>query len=65
MTKSVSKSDLAKSIEDLQALDVVVEGIDRNDTSGTKQTKLNNFTSAAKKQIKEERDVLLIAIKVK
>ena len=65
MSKSVSKSEAVKVINSLDALEVLLENIDRNETASSKQTKLNRLISAIKNQIKEERGVTIISVKVK
>lgn len=65
MSKSVSKSEAVKVINATDALEVLLQTIDRNETTSTKQTKVNRFIDDIKKQVKAERDVILIAVKVK
>lgn len=65
MAKSVSKSEAVRVINSKDALEVLIETIDRNETISSKQIKVNRFISDFQKQIKDERDVVLIAIKVK
>ena len=65
MAKSVSKSQAVKTINSADALEVLLESIDRNESTASKQTKVNRFISDFQKQIKEDRDVILIAVKVK
>lgn len=65
MSKLVSKPEAVRVINSADALEVLLESIDRNDTSSSKQTKVNRFINDIQKQIKDERDVILIAVKVK
>ena len=65
MAKSVSKSEAIKTINATDALEVLLEVIDRNETASSKQTKVNRFLNDIQKQIKDDRDVILIAVKVK
>ena len=65
MSKSISKSEAVKAISNADALEVLLENIDRNETASSKQTKVSRFISDIQKQIKDERDVILIAVKVK
>lgn len=65
MPKRISKSDAAKIIKETDALEVLFEAINRADTTSSKQSALNRFVSAVQKQIKDERDIKLISIKVK
>ena len=65
MSKLVSKPEAVRVINSADALEVLLESIYRNDTSSSKQTKVNRFINDIQKQIKDERDVILIAVKVK
>lgn len=65
MQKRISKSDALKAIRDTDALEVIYDEIERRDSASTKQSALNRFVSEVQKQIKDERNVKLIAIKVK
>jgi hypothetical protein len=65
MSKSASKSEAVRAINSADALEVLIENIDRNEATSSKQTKVNRFISDIQKQIKDERDVILIAVKVK
>ena len=65
MAKSVSKSEAIKTITETEPLEVVLEIIDRNETTSSKQAKVSRFINDIQKQIKEERDVILIAVKEK
>jgi hypothetical protein len=65
MAKSVSKSEAIKAINSVDALEVLLESIDRNENTSSKRTKINQFNNEVQKQIKDERNVILIALKVK
>jgi hypothetical protein len=65
MAKSVSKSEVIKLITKTEALEVLLETIDRNESSASKQAKVTRFVSDIQKQIKDERDLVLVAVKVK
>ena len=65
MSKSISKSEAVKIINSVEALEVLIQSIDRNETTSSKQTKLNRYVEEVKKHIKSERDVLLISVVVK
>ena len=65
MPKSVSKSDAVKLINSVDALDIQLEVIDRDETVPSKMTKINRFISALNKHVKDERDVILVSVKVK
>lgn len=63
--KRVSKSEAAKVINNTEPLEIILEEINRNDTTPNKQSQLRRFNAEVQKQIKNDRDVLLIAVKVK
>ena len=65
MSKSISKSEAIKIINSVEALEVLIQSIDRNDTPASKQSKLNRYIDEVKKQIKSERDLILISVTVK
>jgi hypothetical protein len=65
MSKSISKSEAIKIINSVEALEVLIQKIDRNETSSSKQTNLNRYIDDVKKQIKSERDIILISVTVK
>jgi hypothetical protein len=65
MVKSVSKSDAVKLINSVDALDVQLEVIDRDETTPSKMTKINRFIAELNKHVKDERDVVLVSVKVR
>ncbi len=65
MAKIISKTEVTKKISQTEELEILSEEIDRNESSSAKQSKLSKFSSAVQKQVKDERDVILISIKVK
>jgi hypothetical protein len=65
MSKSISKSEAIKIINSVEALEVLIQSIDRNDTPASKQSKLNRYIDDVKKQIKSERDLVLLSVTVK
>jgi hypothetical protein len=65
MPKSVSKSDAVKLINSVDALDVQLEVIDRDETTPSKMTKINRFIAELNKHVKDERDVILVSVKVR
>ena len=65
MPKQVSKVEIIKAINQSEPLEIQIEIVDRNETQPSKQTKVNRFVNAAQKQLKDERTVILIAIKLK
>lgn len=65
MSKKTSKSELQKLIKDADIMEICVQQIKRNQSDSNKRTLLSDFIRDAQAQIKDERDVLLISIKVK
>jgi hypothetical protein len=65
MAKVISKAEAIKIINQLEPLEILHEALDRNETMPVKQTKLTRFINLIQKQIKDERDIFWIAIKVK
>jgi len=65
MAKIISKSELNKILNQADSLEILIETIDRNETVPSKQTKITRFINLIQKQIKDERDEILLAIKVK
>ena len=65
MPKKISKSEAVKEINQAESLEVLIEHIDRNEPSSNKQSKISQFLSAINRQVKDERDVILISVKVK
>lgn len=65
MSKLISKSEAARAINTADALEVLLENIDRNETEQSKQTKLNRFVNDVKKQIEDQRDLIIISAKLK
>jgi hypothetical protein len=63
--KRVSKSETLKVIKDTDALEIIIEEIHRADTTANKQAQLSRFVSEVQKQIKQERDLKLFALKVR
>ncbi len=65
MAKSVSKSEAVTAINSTDALQVLLEKIDRNESSSSKQIKMNRLISEIQKQIKDERDIVIVSVKAK
>jgi hypothetical protein len=65
MAKVISKTELIKELNKVEALEIILETIDRHESTSSKQSKVSKFQSTVQKQIKDERDVILISIKVK
>jgi hypothetical protein len=62
MSKSVSKSEAVKTINSVEALEVLLETIDRNESTSSKQTKVNRLISDIRKQVKEDRDLIIVSV---
>jgi hypothetical protein len=62
MSKSVSKSEAVKAINSVEALEVLLETIDRNESTSSKQTKVNRLISDIRKQVKEDRDLIIVSV---
>ncbi len=65
MVKVISKTEAIKILNQVEALEILQEAIDRNETVSSKQTKINRFINAIQKQVKEDRDVILITVKLR
>lgn len=65
MPKKISKTEAIKSIDKSDALEVITETINRSETTSNKQRKLREFSYSVQRQVLDERDVILIAVKVK
>ncbi len=65
MTKKVSKSEIIKLVNQSEMLDAITQTIDRNDSTSKKQSDLNRVIQDIKDQIKDERDILIIAIRIR
>ena len=63
--KRVSKVDAEKALRESNALEIIIEEISRSDTASNKQSQISRFTAEVQKQVKDDRDVLLIAVKIK
>ncbi len=63
--KKKSKQELIQQITKIDALQIVAADIARAESASSKRTKQNEFTAAAAAFIADERDVLLVAIKVR
>jgi len=65
MSKKASKSELQKLVKDADVMEIRIQQIKRDQSESNKRTLLSDFIRDAQAQIKDERDVLLISIKVK
>lgn len=65
VTKKVSKNEIIKLVNQSEMLDAITQTIDRNDSVSQKQSDLNRVIQDIKDQIKDDRDIIIIAIKIK
>jgi len=65
MAKKVSKSEIIKLVNQSEMLDAITQTIDRNDSISRKQSDLNRIIQDIQAQIKDDRDILIIAIRIK
>jgi len=63
--KQVSKADLLRQISKADVLEVITELVQRSQPDPHRQAKISAFTKKAKEQVADDRDVLLISIKIK
>lgn len=54
-----------KLINSVDALDIQLEVIDRDETLPSKLRKINRFVAEINKHVKDERDVILVTVKVR
>ena len=65
MAKKTSKREAINTIDKSDPLEILLERVDRLASEPSKKQRLDRFTSDVQKQIQDQRDVILIAIKVK
>jgi len=65
MSKSISKTEATKIIKEVEALEFLIQTIDRNETNSSKQSRVNRFINDVQRQLKDDRDVILLGIKLK
>ena len=65
MPKEVSKAELLRQISKADVLEVITELVQRTQPDPQRQAKISAFTKKAKEQVADDRDVLLISIKIK
>jgi hypothetical protein len=63
--KQLSKAELLRLLNKVDVLEVITEIVQRTQPDPQRQAKISAFTKKAKEQIAEDRDVLLISIKIK
>ena len=65
MTKKVTRTELIRTTNDLDIIEIIIESIPRDDSTSSKKTKLSSFVKAAQAHIDDQRCVYLVSIKVK
>jgi hypothetical protein len=65
MTSKITKSTIVKRINEVEILDSKLLYVNRTCSTSRKQSDFRKFIQEVEEMIKEERDVLLIAIKCK
>ena len=60
-----SKQDIIAVIQKADALECSIEEINRTSSDQTKNQKLKAFTEIASQYVKDQRDVILVAIKIR
>ena len=63
--KQLSKAELLRLLNKVDVLEVFTEIVQRTQPDPHRQAKISAFTKKAKEQVAEDRDVLLISIKIK
>lgn len=63
--KQISKAELLRQLNKVDVLEVITELVQRSQPDPHRQAKISAFTKKAKEQVAEDRDVLLISIKIK
>ena len=65
MAKLKRKIDLTSTINKIDLLEVALHQIKKSDSSAAKKSQYDKFARDALSYVKDERDVLLIAIKIR
>ena len=65
MAQRTSKREAINSIEKSDPLEILLERVERSESESSKKQRFNRFCSAVNKQIQDQRDVILIAVKIK
>ena len=63
--KQLSKAELLRQLNKVDVLEVITELVQRSQPDPHRQAKISAFTKKVKEQVAEDRDVLLISIKIK
>lgn len=65
MSTKTTKKEISNLLSKTDVLDVIYQQIDKGLTDSSKRSLLSAFQREAGKYIEEQRDVILVAIKVK
>jgi|GEM_PF-2057714 len=65
MPKIISKADLIRQINKIDALEIVAELVIRAQPAPHRKVTISKFIKEIEKHIQDERDVLLISVKIK
>ena len=65
MPKKTTKKELSEVISKADVLEAITQAIDRSTPDSTKRNAASAFNREADRFIKDQRDVLLIAVKIK
>jgi hypothetical protein len=63
--KQLSKAELLRQLNKVDVLEVITELVQRSQPDPHRQAKISAFIKKAKEQVADDRDVLLISIKIK
>ena len=65
MSKPKTKQELIQAISKVDVLDLVVETIERKQPSSEKRSQETAFAKASQQFVNDQRDVILIALKIR
>jgi hypothetical protein len=65
MSKKVSKEAAINAIKKIEALEIALAEVDRNENTSVKRQKVAAFSKLLDEYLKSERDLVLVAVKVK
>ena len=63
--KQQTKAELLRLLNKVDVLEVITEIVQRTQPDPHRQAKISAFTKKAKEQVADDRDVLLISLKLK
>ncbi len=65
MSKKVSKEAAINAIKKIEALEIALAEVDRNENASVKRQKVAAFSKLLNEYLKSERDLVLVAVQVK